>query len=34
MKNLLKLEEFLLFGLSLFLFSQLDYSWGGTRSCF
>ncbi|MDQ2693444.1 MAG: DUF4260 domain-containing protein [Chloroflexota bacterium] len=27
MKNLLKLEEFLLFGLSLFLFSQLDYGW-------
>jgi Domain of unknown function (DUF4260) len=27
MKNLLKLEEYLLFGLSLFLFSQLDYSW-------
>jgi hypothetical protein len=27
MKNLIKLEEFLLFGLSLFLFSQLDYSW-------
>lgn len=28
MKNLLKLEEFLLFGLALFLFSQLDYGWG------
>lgn len=28
MKTLLKLEEFLLFGLSLFLFSQLDYGWG------
>jgi hypothetical protein len=28
MKNLLKLEEFLLFGLALFLFSLLDYSWG------
>lgn len=28
MKNLLKLEELFLFGLSLFLFSQLDYSWG------
>jgi hypothetical protein len=28
MKNLLKVEEFLLFGLSLFLFSRLDYSWG------
>ena len=28
MINLLKLEEFLLFCLSLFLFSQLDYSWG------
>jgi len=27
MKNLLKLEELLLFGLSLFLFSQLDYGW-------
>lgn len=27
MKNLLKLEEFFLFGLSLFLFSGLDYSW-------
>ena len=28
MKNLLKLEEFLLFGLALFLFAQLDYGWG------
>jgi hypothetical protein len=28
MKTLLKLEEFLLLGLSLFLFSQLDYGWG------
>ena len=28
MKNLLKLEEFLLFGLALFLFSGLDYGWG------
>ena len=28
MKNLLKVEEFFLFGLSLFLFSGLDYSWG------
>jgi hypothetical protein len=28
MKNLLKLEELLLFGLSLLLFSGLDYSWG------
>lgn len=28
MKNLLKLEELFLFGLSLFLFSQLDYGWG------
>jgi len=28
MKNLLKLEELFLFGLSLFLFSGLDYSWG------
>ena len=28
MKTLLRLEELLLFGLSLFLFSQLDYSWG------
>ncbi|HEX2992391.1 MAG TPA: DUF4260 domain-containing protein [Anaerolineales bacterium] len=28
MKNLLKLEEFLLFGLAVFLFSQLDYSLG------
>jgi uncharacterized protein DUF4260 len=27
MKDLLRLEEFLLFVLSLFLFSQLDYSW-------
>ena len=27
MKDLLRLEEFLLFLLSLFLFSQLDYSW-------
>ncbi len=28
MKNLLKLEEFFLFGLALFLFSELDYGWG------
>ena len=28
MRNLLKLEEFFLFGLSLFLFSGLEYSWG------
>ena len=28
MKNLLKLEELFLFGLSLLLFSELDYSWG------
>ena len=28
MKNLLKLEELFLFGLSLFLFAQLDYGWG------
>jgi hypothetical protein len=28
MKNLLKLEEFLLFCFSLLLFSGLDYSWG------
>ena len=28
MKNLLKLEELFLFGLALFLFSQLDYGWG------
>lgn len=28
MKNLLKLEELFLFGLSLFLFSGLDYGWG------
>ena len=28
MKNLLKLEEFLLFVLALFLFSKLDYGWG------
>ena len=28
MQNLLKLEEFFLFVLSLFLFSQLDYGWG------
>jgi hypothetical protein len=27
MKTLLKLEDFLLFCLSLFLFSRLDYSW-------
>ena len=27
MKNLLKLEELLLFGLALFLFGQLEYSW-------
>lgn len=28
MKNLLRLEELLLFGFSLFLFSHLDYGWG------
>ena len=28
MKNLLKLEELLMFGLALFLFSKLDYGWG------
>lgn len=28
MKNLLRLEELLMLGLSLLLFSQLDYSWG------
>ena len=28
MKNLLKLEEFLMFCLALFLFSKLDYGWG------
>jgi hypothetical protein len=28
MKNLLRLEEFLLFGLALFLFWGLDYGWG------
>lgn len=28
MKYLLKLEEFLMFGLALFLFSKLDYGWG------
>jgi len=28
MKNLLKLEELFLLGLSLLLFSQLDYGWG------
>lgn len=28
MKTLLKIEELFLFGLSLFLFSGLDYSWG------
>lgn len=28
MKNLLRLEELLLLGLSLFLFSALDYGWG------
>ena len=28
MKNLLKLEEFFLFALALFLFSQLEYGWG------
>ena len=27
MKNLLKLEELLMFGLALFLFSKLDYGW-------
>ena len=28
MKNLIKVEEFFLFGLALFLFSKLDYGWG------
>ena len=28
MKNLLKLEEFLMLALALFLFSKLDYGWG------
>ncbi len=28
MKNLLRLEELLLFGLALFLFSRLEYGWG------
>src|ERR1043166_7334042 len=28
MKNLHRLEEFLLFALALFLFSKLDYGWG------
>ena len=28
MRNLLKIDEFFLFGLALFLFSRLDYSWG------
>ena len=27
MKNLLKLEEAFMFGLSIFLFSKLDYTW-------
>src|SRR3990172_12688410 len=27
MKNLLKLEEAFMFGLSIFLFSKLDYAW-------
>lgn len=27
MKNLLKLEELFMFGLSIFLFSELDYAW-------
>ncbi len=31
MKNLLKIEELFLFGLALFLFSGLDYSWGASR---
>src|SRR5512134_3330570 len=31
MKNLLKLEELLMFGLALFLFSRLDYSWGALQ---
>ena len=28
MKNLLKLEELLMLGLAVFLFSKLDYGWG------
>jgi hypothetical protein len=31
MKTLLKIEEFFLFGLALFLFSGLDYGWGAAR---
>ncbi len=31
MKNLLKLEELFLFGLALFLFSQLDYGWSASQ---
>ena len=31
MKNMLKLEEFFLFGLALFLFSKLDYGWGASQ---
>ncbi len=31
MENLLKIEEFFLFGLVLFLFARLDYSWGASR---
>ena len=31
MKNLLKLEELLMLGLALFLFSKLDYGWGAAQ---
>ena len=31
MKNLLRFEELLLFGLALFLFSRLEYGWGASR---
>ena len=31
MKNLIKIEELFLFGLSLFLFSRLDYGWGASQ---
>ena len=34
MKNLLKLEELLMLGLALFLFSKLDYGWGWYALCF
>lgn len=34
MKNLLKLEDFFLFNLALFLFSQMEYGWSTYSTVF